>query len=374
MPHGLSNRRTSHPTGARAGWIARTTASIGALVLLGTLMAWLAPTASAIDFSKCDRTVVIGQSREGRNITACERGDVSAPSLLVIGQMHGNETAGYWTALRLMTMSTLPRGTHFWIIPTMNPDGFVHNRRQNARGVDLNRNFPKGWKSRGGAYSSGPRPASEPETRAVMAFVTKYQPHTTIVIHQPLYLVDSAVGADPAVTRFVARGMNFPIRGLKGATLPGTFTQWSNANVSFGSAITFEFGRTVSTASQARLVSTLRGLAIWRATSKYSTRMVTSTSVTTTTDGTLVTINGRLQWKNYQGAWVPLPSRAVVIEAAPTASAPFVFLRSTQSSAGTGMFRTYTHPQADECVRARFTGRDYLGAYAGPVTCVALAN
>jgi len=342
------------------------------LVLIGTLLAWVAPPAAANDYRLCSRTIVIGESREGRNIVACERGDTSKPATLVLGQMHGNEKAGYWTARRLMTMSTLPAGSHFWIIPTMNPDGFARNSRQNARGVDLNRNFPQAWKPRSAPYYAGPRAASEPETRAVIAFVRKYQPHTTVSIHQPLRVVDYSVGGDPAVTRFIARGMNYPARSINGSPLPGTFTRWSNANVAFSTAVTFEFGRTVSTLEQRRLVTTIRNLAEWRATTKYATRIVGTTSSVPTDAGALVTINGRLEWKNYNGRWIPLPGRTLAIETAPTAAGPFAQVRTVTSGVRTGQYRTYTHPTATECVRSRFLGRAFLTPSTSRVSCVSI--
>ena len=87
----------------------------------------------------------------------------------MVGSIHGNETAGH-AILRRLRERTPPAGVQLWLVETVNPDGVRNGTRQNARGVDLNRNFPFRWTGGGGAfdtYFAGPRRASEPETRAV---------------------------------------------------------------------------------------------------------------------------------------------------------------------------------------------------------------
>ena len=65
------------------------------------------------------------------------------PRVLVVGCIHGNEPAG-------MAVIAALRKTHphedLWLVPTFNPDGVAHDTRQNADGIDLNRNFPSGWR------------------------------------------------------------------------------------------------------------------------------------------------------------------------------------------------------------------------------------
>ncbi|MEZ5112611.1 MAG: M14 family zinc carboxypeptidase [Nocardioidaceae bacterium] len=51
---------------------------------------------------------------------------------------------------------------------------------------NLNRNFPTDWGRSYGQTYSGPRPASEPETRALMAFLDEVNPQYLVSFHQPL--------------------------------------------------------------------------------------------------------------------------------------------------------------------------------------------
>lgn len=68
-----------------------------------------------------------------------------------------------------------------------NPDGLAGGTRRNARDVDLNRNFPNNWVDLDGDYESGPRPASEPESRAVMRFLRDIRPRWILSFHQPCH-------------------------------------------------------------------------------------------------------------------------------------------------------------------------------------------
>ncbi len=75
------------------------------------------------------------------------------PEFKYISSIHGNEVVGYDMCIRLIQQLTSEYGTNtritnlvnsteIWICPLMNPDGFVLGQRQNAAGIDLNRNFP----------------------------------------------------------------------------------------------------------------------------------------------------------------------------------------------------------------------------------------
>ncbi len=137
--------------------------------------------------AKVVETRVIGQSVEGRDITAHRMGSVGGRVVLVIGSIHGDEQKGIEVTKLLRTMAT-PKGVDLWLIDTINPDGVAANTRQNANEVDLNRNFEIGWsyipKSTEHRQYSGEAPADQPETVAFAAFVQEIRPAVTIWYHQ----------------------------------------------------------------------------------------------------------------------------------------------------------------------------------------------
>jgi protein MpaA len=194
---------------------------------------------------------VVGHSVKGRAIIAYERGDRSAPVTLVVGVIHGNETAGLAVIRRLRTMP-LPAGVHLWLVPELNPDGVAAGTRQNAHGVDLNRNWPVGWVHNGvpwDGYYSGPRPMSEPENRAMRDFILRVKPALTIWYHQPL---DEVYGSDPhvAVLKRYARLTNLRYRRLLAP--PGAATRWERKRFPGGPHFVVEFPAGQISAATAR--------------------------------------------------------------------------------------------------------------------------
>ncbi|HEX3690392.1 MAG TPA: DUF2817 domain-containing protein [Solirubrobacteraceae bacterium] len=185
-----------------------------------------ASAAAVTGATAASRRVVIGHSVRGRAIVAHVLGPDSAPRrLLLVGCIHGNECAGI-RILSALARAPAPGGLQLWLVPEMNPDGTAADTRQNADGVDLNRNFPYQWERvTDPTYDSGPRPASEPETRAAMALIRRIKPAVTIWYHQHMDLVDMA-GGDRGVARRYAQ-----LSGLRAACLgflPGTAPAWSN--------------------------------------------------------------------------------------------------------------------------------------------------
>jgi murein peptide amidase A len=224
---------------------------------LGTLLTVLAvaaplqaaPTAPAVASERAASeprpTVLevrrIGTSLRDRPIRAYRLGEPgSRVTAVVLGSMHGNETAGT-RMVRALRNGRPVTGVDLWVVPTINPDGAARGTRGNARGVDLNRNFGHDWAPLTGSYYSGTGPFSEPESRALKRFLDRVDPKLVVSFHQPLYGVGRAGERRPFLRR-LAEGLDLPIKAFNcSGACHGTMTAWFNANHD-GTAVTVEFG------------------------------------------------------------------------------------------------------------------------------------
>ncbi len=155
----------------------------------------------AMETSGVAKVYNIGSSIEGRDILAVRISDnpdqdEGEPAVLLVGCHHAREHISvevpYYIALYLVDnygidpdVTDWVNSGEIWVVPLLNPDGLEYsqnvytmwrkNRRNNggSYGVDLNRNYAKGW---GGSGSSGfpfdetyrgTAPFSEPETQAL---------------------------------------------------------------------------------------------------------------------------------------------------------------------------------------------------------------
>lgn len=126
--------------------------------------------------------------------------------ILVIGGIHGDEYSSVSVVFKWMDILNIHHSGlfHWHFIPLSNPDGLLQakSQRQNARGVDLNRNFPSAdwvelahtyWQARTGSDPRrypGPTAASEPETRFLVEEMASFKPDIIISMHAPYGLID----------------------------------------------------------------------------------------------------------------------------------------------------------------------------------------
>jgi protein MpaA len=211
------------------------------------------------------RRFIIGYSVDGRAIYAIHLGDRHPQrTLLVVGCIHGDESAGIAIARHLSTAPPRP-ATSLWIIPDLNPDGVAADTRQNARGVDLNRNFPWHWRPLGifgDLQYSGARPLSEPEARAAYRLIRTIRPTITIWFHQPEAAVDLS-GGNPQIERVFAKLVDLPTRRL--TRYPGSAINWENTYLPRSTAFAVELPRgTLSDSAIARYTDAVDTLALRR--------------------------------------------------------------------------------------------------------------
>jgi hypothetical protein len=128
--------------------------------------------------------------------------------VLVVGGIHGDELTSVSIVFRWIELLKEPPGEaarYQWrVIPVLNPDGLLAKppTRVNARGVDLNRNFPTDhWSSEAARYWSvstgrdprrfpGPAPRSEPESSWLHSEIENFKPDVIISVHAPYAVLD----------------------------------------------------------------------------------------------------------------------------------------------------------------------------------------
>jgi protein MpaA len=135
-----------------------------------------------------------GRSLEGRPIVARELAGGPGAPVLLFGAIHGEEPLGAYCLVKLAEtlVGRLPLPRPTTIVPVVNPDGYLVDRRQNSRGVDLNRNFPaSNWqREHRPGYHPGEHPASEPETRFLMDLIERSRARRLIALHSPFRTVN----------------------------------------------------------------------------------------------------------------------------------------------------------------------------------------
>ena len=198
------------------------------------------------DLARAAERSVIGRSVQGRPIVSVRLGSKDPTMrMLVVGAVHGNERAGMRIA-RLLIGLGAPPGAEILVVPTLNPDGIAARTRGNAHGVDLNRNFPFDWRPLTGGEYSGPRPLSEPESRAAHRLILRTKPDVTIWFHQPFGLIDRPEGNPFAARRF-ADLIGLPLVKLPGR-YPGSASRWQNHRLPHTTAFVAELPQQASNA------------------------------------------------------------------------------------------------------------------------------
>jgi hypothetical protein len=147
-----------------------------------------------------------------REINA-DKKNMPALKILLLGGIHGDEQTASSIVFKWLAALQKNHQQEFeWrVVPVLNPDGLLAAKpmRMNARGIDLNRNFPTpNWQKEAGAYwmrvtRSDPRrfpgqaPISEPESKWVHNIIETFKPDVVISVHAPFGVLDLDGPAKP---------------------------------------------------------------------------------------------------------------------------------------------------------------------------------
>jgi protein MpaA len=214
------------------------------LVLVLTVAAVIGASAAVVDAVPVGQRCTFARSTQGRPLEVVRRGTPGGVRVMVVGVIHGDEDAGLQIVDELLTID-VPDGIDLWIVPTMNPDGTAEQVRGNANGVDLNRNFPYRWArmgKRGYWQFSGPRAASEVETREMVRFIRTVRPQLAIWYHQDLNLVAPGIGLEGMIRERYAQLTNLPMKTITGGTYTGIAATWQRNRVPESMAFVVELG------------------------------------------------------------------------------------------------------------------------------------
>jgi protein MpaA len=172
--------------------------------------------------------------------------------LLVFAGIHGEEAETTFALSRALRQLPEP-SPHAAVVLAANPDGLMRGTRGNARGVELNRNFPTGdWRPdpvphrstledpRDVLLSPGASPGSEPETQALIRLIGELGPEAVISLHAPLACIDDA-NASP-LGKWIANRTGLRFVQDVGYPTPGSFGTWGREHGV--RVITYEFEMT----------------------------------------------------------------------------------------------------------------------------------
>jgi murein peptide amidase A len=206
----------------------------------------LPPATPATSLDLTADEVLLGTSVEGRPIVAERFGPTGARRVLVIGVIHGDEDGGVPIVDELRRRADageLAADVEWWLVESMNPDGQAAQDRHNADQVDLNRNFPLGWGPIGEAGAdqyAGTGPASEPETRAMVAFIEQLRPDLALWYHQDANLIIPSSGRDGRIRARYAELSGLPVeRCCDGGVYTGVAATWARDELADANGVAF---------------------------------------------------------------------------------------------------------------------------------------
>jgi hypothetical protein len=149
-----------------------------------------------------EHAVIAGWSVEDREIYTVKMG-FGENRILIWSQMHGNESTTTKAIMDLIQFlqsdhelaKRINRACSLLIIPILNPDGALNYTRENADGVDLNRDFLQ---------------KSQPESNLLWQLFEDFEPHFCFNMHDQRTIYSVGNTGKPATVSFLAPAYNEP--------------------------------------------------------------------------------------------------------------------------------------------------------------------
>lgn len=188
----------------------------------------------------CGYSQSIGTSVQGRPIIAHYFGN-GPTTIMFNGAVHGNEastntTMQAWVKHLQANANKIPADKKIVVVPNANPDGIANGTRNNARNVNLARNFPSAnWSASIDTASGvlpqggGTAPVSEPEAQALFNLTRQLRPRLSVSFHSQGRLVGANMVGDSAAI------------GSRYASTVGYGTMFGTAEDVMGYSITGEY-------------------------------------------------------------------------------------------------------------------------------------
>lgn len=141
----------------------------------------------------------------------CPSGQIPpSKTILIIGVIHGDEPQGKFLIENYLSLRGESRSNpknNLLFIPCLNPDGLMLETRENANGVDLNRNF----------HAESP----EIETIFVKEIIEEFKPDIILTFHAP-YKVVNYDGPAEKIAQDISKIIGYPTSNDIGYPTPGS--------------------------------------------------------------------------------------------------------------------------------------------------------
>jgi hypothetical protein len=186
--------------------------------------------------------IVYGKSEEGIDLVSNIYGNcivkATCKKIMLTGGVHGSEwqsgdLAKLQTYIEQNPQEIINKNKIIIIVPLVNPDGKLQNKRYNANDINLNRNFPTNFIN---CDICGSSPLSEKESKYLVDFTLLQKPDVLISYHSqwpPDGIIFKGDDNNPKTINFaewVSQRTGYPVGSFSDSdSVPGDQTVWAES-------------------------------------------------------------------------------------------------------------------------------------------------